>query len=359
MFDCDKKFVMDLSLIIFLAIVGYFAYSGYKSGFFSVLSGVISIPTAYVVTIFYTQDFARWLKNFSAFEGLIAYLAGGAILFTLTALFLTILFAIIKKLIIRPEHKDSPIIAVTGGLLGAMVGVFIGVLTIWFSSTVTDLLSDQIADSAPEKSGFSEKVQTMTGNTINNIANKLSDNDTVSEITTSLITNPGEQIKRFNRVTNRGYFQEMIYSNKARDALDSRNAAELFETPAFKKLVNDNDFRTLASDLNVSEDPDELDKQVAIKITQVWAQIDSVKHQPRFKALTQDPEVSEMINQRNVFKLMNSAKIEELLNVIASVETPEVIFEPLKKVEEKQVEIYRWVDGKGRVHYSDKKKEQN
>ncbi|TQV70951.1 DUF4124 domain-containing protein [Aliikangiella marina] len=346
---------MDFSFIIFLVIVCYFAYSGYKSGFFSVLSNVISIPAAYLITLFYTQDFALWLKNFSLFEGLIAYLAAGAILFTLTLVSFFILFNVIRKLVLNPEHKDSQLAAVTGGILGAGVGVFIGILAVWFSSTVTELLSEKMAQSNSGSSSFTDKVQTMASSTISKVTTELSDDNAVSDLTSNLLANPGEQIKRFNQVLDKGYFQELFYSNQAREALDSKNAGQLFQTPAFKKLVNDPDFRSLATALKVADTSEELDKQVAIKITQVWAQIDSVKSDPRFQQLTQDPEVTQMINQRNVFKIMNSAKIEELLSVIVSVETPEIIFEPSNQLDSKKVEVYRWVDDKGRVHYSDKK----
>jgi len=348
---------MDLSLIIFSVIVILFAISGYRSGFLIVLSRLISLPAAYLVAIFYTKPFGQWLQSVSSLEGLMSYVVGGTLLFIATATLVSLLFSTVRRFLVQPNATATQVSAIGGGILGAVIGVVIGLMAVWFSSTMQALWQTKQGNAPNPASAFEKKVKELTGNAVGGITSVVSDQDDFSEATAVLIANPAENIERIQRLTHSGLLSEVLNSNAARSALDQRDPGALYNTPAFQELVNNPDLIELAQAMKFSDNPDSLKKDMAVKLTQVWAQIDQVKTNPRFVELTQDSEVSQMIKSGNIYRMINSAKIEELLNVIGSVEVPEIEFREMQPVEEKKVEIHRWVDEKGRVHYSDKKKE--
>jgi uncharacterized membrane protein required for colicin V production len=348
---------MDLSLIIFIIIVAFFAFSGYRSGFLVVLSRLISLPVAYVVALFFTQPVGQWLQTVSPLQGLMTYIVAGFLLFFMTAGILSLLFKQIQRLTTSVDAPTSQISAVGGGILGALIGLVIGLIAVWFSSTMQTLIQSKQGTVATEPGILSKKVKQIASGAIGGLTKQITGADELSQATAALIANPAENIERIQRINQKGILQQLFRSNAAIAALNTRNAAALMETPAFKNLISHPDFGPLASELTGSNPQADMAKVMAIKITTVWAQMEAVKHDPQFVQLTQDPEVAAMIRSANFYQMMGSAKIEKLLNVIASVKAPEIVFEPLKTSgEQAEVtpQIYRWVDKNGKVHYSDK-----
>ena len=348
---------MDFSLILFLIIVVIFGFTGYRSGFLIVLSRLISLPAAYVVALLFTRDFGQWLQGVSPLEGLISYVVGGAILFIGTSSIISILFSIIRRTFIEPNATASQISSIGGGLLSAGIGVFVGLLAVWFSSTMQALIHAKKGDAPKPPTAFERKVKDLAGSAVGGLSSTLSDDETLSEATAVLIANPAENIERVNRISQSGNLQALLNNRSARQALDARNPAALLRNHTFQNLVNNPDFVELAKEMKLASNSEELGKEVAMKFTRIWAQIDQVKNDERFVNITQDPEIRNMMSSGNIYKMVNSAKIEELLNVISSVEAPEITFEEhgnMPKIEE-GAKVYRWVDEDGNVHYSDKK----
>ena len=83
---------MELSLVIFLIIVAYFVFRGYKSGILSITSRILSLLSAYVATYLFAKSLGQWVQSNTPLEGLITYATAGLLLFTLTSLLLGLPF---------------------------------------------------------------------------------------------------------------------------------------------------------------------------------------------------------------------------------------------------------------------------
>lgn len=351
---------MDWSLIVFIAIVLSFAFSGYKAGVFSIASRVISLPTAYIITLFFTKDVGQWLQTHTELEGLMAYIVGGSTLFIISSATISLIFSTFQKLFINKDIENSPLSAITGALLNAAIGVFFGFLIIWFTGTLQTIYFNKNNKTA-KVSNFSATVQNIASKTISSVSNKLTEKNIISETTAVLLANPAENIERVSQISKSGTVNKLFTSHDSMTALESLSPSALRRSESFQNFVNDKNFIELAKEMNFSSDVNEMQKEVAVQVTTLWAKIEKVKNNPNFIELIKDSEIKNMIESKNVYQMMNSTKIENLINIITSVE-----IEPIEYVEEKiqsekeeatkpkEVKIYRWVDEKGKVHFSDK-----
>ncbi|WP_168204093.1 CvpA family protein [Aliikangiella coralliicola] len=357
---------MDISLILFFAIVIIFAFRGYKAGVIVVLSRLISLPAAYVATWLFAKPFGRVLQETTAVEGFMAYMVAGGILFFVVYALLSGLFSLIHKLMTPKESGVSQISSVGGALLNGFIGIIIGVLAVWFFTTMKTLLEVK-KGVEKQPTTFEQSVKQITADTMMNLMPGDKSEPSLTSAPAVLLSSPADNIQRFQRISQAGYLQKLFNNYEARRALVAKKPVALMRQSEFQNLVEDPDFIELAKAMKFSSQPQEMQKQMALQITKTWAQVEQVQNDPRFIQLTQDPEVKNMIHSRNVFQMMNSAKIESLFNIISTVEVPEITFTDFESQAQtaqepkptKKTTIHRWVDENGKVHYSDKKPEKD
>lgn len=360
---------MDIFLIIFIIIVAISAFRGYKSGILVIVSRTISLASAYLVAIIFTDKFANWLQQISPVKGLFAYALAGVILFTITGLLLsTVLSLITKKLASKSAQPELPS-AAAGGLIGAVIGGVIGIFAIWFISAFQGILQVKKGE-AISYSSFQKTSQKIIKGAIKGVAEAASNHSDIASGAAQLVSNPAENIQHFNQLTKQGILRDFLQNHQVRSALDSQDSYALLNSVEFEKLMENPDFIALTKSLSLPEDKSERDHQVALKITNTWAQIDQVQNNQEYLELMQDPEVKQAFQSGNLLKLLNNQKIERILSIISSSEVD------LKKVVGKEIlaqefteqtseknetastrlqsKIYRWVDEEGKVHYSDK-----
>jgi len=345
---------MDISLAFFLILVIFFSLRGYRSGLLIIIARIISLLTAYAVALIFTQNVTVWLQAVSPIKGLIAYPIAGLLLFVATSgllcLFSSLLLRQFKKNSLQENATRGRVISITGGLLGALVGAFIGIVVVWFFSTIQSVLQakKELAPIAP--SPFQQKVKQLVGLAVKGLINDATEQQNLASIATLLLINPAENIERLHRLSQASLMRDLLDSNAARAALDSSNPKALIRTPAFKKLVEHPDFIPFSRELKLS------DKQVAIKITTLWSQVKQVDNNPQFKAILQDPKTKQLLQSRDIYAMLNSVEIDQLIKIISSVETPKILFNGDDLSSKKKATIHRWVDDKGVVHYSDRRK---
>lgn len=353
---------MDWSLVVFIIIVLVFALSGYRAGVFVVISRLISLPAAYVITLFFTKDAAQWVQANTSVEGLMSYIVGGTLLFIITSASITLIFSMLKKLFIQDEEK-SFISAIIGAIVNAGVGVVFGVLIIWMAGILQTVYLNKNDNKNREISGFSAKVQDVTKIAISSLSNKLEDKNIISETTATLLANPAENIERVSQISKSGTVNKLFTSRDSITALESLNPSALRQSKSFQNFVNDKNFIELVKEMNFSSDVNEMQKEVAVQVTSLWAKIEKVKNDPNFIELIKDPEIKNMIESKNFYQMMNSTKIENLIDIITSVEIEPIEYaeeniqsEKEEPIKPKEVKIYRWIDEKGKVHFSDNPK---
>lgn len=354
---------MDYSIVIFLVVIVYFAYRGYKSGLLPIASKLISLPAGYIVAYFFTVDFVPIIRSVFSVAGVMAYITAGSILFTVTVALFSLIFWLMQRMWVEQNQTTTQISAISGALLGAIVGVLLGIFIVWFVSTTKTLIQSKrgITPSAPTP--FEQNINQITAGAISEITHAATKDADLSQATAVLLTSPAENIERIQQISQRQLLPKLLRNYDAKIAMDDRDPGALMHNPAFQKLVNDRDFKALAIAMELPSDPQAMQKDVAIKMTKIWTQIHQVQYDPEFIAITQDPEFQQMMQSKNIYRMMNSSKVEELIKILANAPVPEITFvekQPQQPPPEKKpTEIYRWVDEKGRVHYSDQKPEEN
>ena len=189
----------------------------------------------------------------------------------------------------------------------------------------------------------------------------------ISTLPVIILANPAENIPLMQKIAEKGLFQNLLADRNARLHLNALSPATLTRNLQFKKLASDPDFSQLTKQMNFSDDPKQLERQLAMQITEIWAKVRTVQDDPAFRSIIDDSEVQQLLKDRNLYQLSTHPKVEKLMNLIGAVKTPNIVFDenlPIEATAENQQEeksnsrkIYRWVDENGKVHYSDKKPE--
>jgi len=352
---------VDYSLILFLIVVLYSGFRGYKSGSWKILARLVSLLTAYLIAYSFAQPFGEGIQSASSLKGLMSYIAAGIILFTISSSLLMLILNRLIKSFANPDQGISKLQAVSGGLLGVVFGVFTGFFFVWFFITLQAIYQTKKGAALQPPTAFQQTTKEFASVAIKKVVNSATQQADIAAASAALLSSPAENIEHFKRLTNSGLLSQFLRNPSAQSALDSNNAKAVLLHPAFQTLVKQENFVALSKQLDFSNQPEEMEKQVAIKITTLWAQINQVRNDPEFIRITGIPEIRDMIKSSNFFSMLNNEKIEQLLDIIYSAKIPEIRFDDLQHarnktgVPPKKTEIHRWVDEDGKVHYSDKK----
>lgn len=351
---------MDFTLLLFIIIVAVSAFRGYRSGILVIAARVLSLVLAYLASILFTTSTASLLQKHTAIEGLIAYMIAGSLVFIVTSILLSSLFSLLIRHFAPKSKETNRASSVAGGLFGAAVGCIVGLMVVWFVSIFQEILLAKKGQKIAESSVFEQTAKKLTSAAISGIVSGTTGNSDLAKGAAKLLSNPAENIQYFNRLSQTGVLRNLFQNSEVRTALDTQNPAALLNSSTFKQLVANPDFIALANELNLVDSGEQRNKQLAIKLTSIWAQVKQVQNNPQYLEIVQDPEIKQMLQSGNAYELLNSAKIERLLQIISSSKTPEIVYQEIGELQLKPVEkkaIHRWVDKDGKVHYSDKKKQ--
>ena len=128
---------MDWPVILFFAVVAFFAYRGYKKGLLRSLSRVFSLLAGYAAAILFTEQVSAILAPRFELEGMVSYIAAGLGLFFAAGITVSIVFWIIVQLL--PAQDTPSTASAFGGLaIGSMVGVIVAIIAVWSFTFVRD-----------------------------------------------------------------------------------------------------------------------------------------------------------------------------------------------------------------------------
>jgi len=342
---------MDISLIIFIAIVIIAAFRGYKTGLIAIIIRIVSLLGAYVAALLFAKPFGQWLQNTTDIQGLWTYPLAGMILFVGTSLLLSMIFSFSSKLMVKEKQLVSTASSLSGALLGGLVGVLIAIFAVWFFSTIKEVINTKKGQPIIPPTQIEQTSKELAAKVVTVVVEKVSEQPELAAASGALLANPAENMARIQRINQSGGFKKLFKNESMQVVLDSGNSQAVKSRPEFQRLVNNSDFIALSKAFGFSENSGEMQQQVADKMTTVWMQIKTIQFDPEFNSRLKDPEIQTMLKSGDIYSMMTSKKVEELLNIISSVKLPDGILTNTK-VENKSVN--RWVDEKGRVHYSDK-----
>jgi hypothetical protein len=192
------------------------------------------------------------------------------------------------------------------------------------------------------------------------------DDTDVAELTAQVLQTPDVTVRRIQSLANSRAFQSFFLNEANQAVLNSGRIELMVNNREFAQLVKQPDFVALLSPLleQSSELPEA--EQYAIKIKNIWSRAQFVKYDTQAQTIINDPEIKQMLSQSNYVELLNSNKLITLFERLTSEDAKRFSLghykqQPTTRLEKttvksiKQQKLYKWVDEKGRVHYSDQK----
>ncbi|PWK54255.1 CvpA family protein [Pleionea mediterranea] len=395
---------MSVFTLVFLICVGLFIFQGYRKGIAKLSFRLLGLAGAYISALLFTPNVGSWLNEQTSLNGLLGYLVAGVVIFAITSFVLDLIFSAIYKAVSSKQPELSQISRITGAVLGGVIGSAVGVLLVWIISLGNELLNQAPSDDAmsssiantsantasntsPNKSHsgtaanhlnsneaslslieqFSKRI---TGSLIKTAVTATTDQPEMASLTARLMESPKATIHHVRSLTESPDFRELFLSSQNQSILNSGDVYRIQQIPAFRRLINNPHFKVISKELAQSDQDSPFDQQMAVKIRDIWARAKFVEQDPQSQAIINDPQLRGILQSGNIVQLMNSQKIADLFERLTSEEANQYTnvlrdkapAENLTRTTVNSVKsskIYKWVDKHGRVHYSDKKPEQD
>ena len=362
---------MDWPLIIFILILAYFAYRGFKKGLLKSLSRVLSLVAGYVAAILYAGTVSKLVESNTPLEGITAFVAASMMLFIVAGIAVNLLFRIIGSLM-PEEHSQSKGSSFGGTAVGLAVGLVVAVSVVWGFAFVRDMKSEPELATAVQapKSAIETFASSAASQVVSTAMNLGKARPEVVSLSTALIESPGEIAQQAQRLANSDDINALLSDPENQAVINSNDLDALQALPAFKQLVKNPDLLALTKSAGMVDKTGNTaaaEAELASQITDIWGRMQHVKNDVRVQEILSDPEFQQKIQSGNPIDMLSNAKLLELADIIFDDESSPTINktnqvqaeQPLtKQAEKKGTLIYSWTDKNGKKHYSDKQANQ-
>jgi uncharacterized membrane protein required for colicin V production len=351
---------MDWSLIIFLVVVAFFTYRGYKKGLIRSLSRVLSLLAGYTASILFTGQTSAIVASLFKLQGIVPFIIAALFLFIAGGVVVSFLFLLIGKFL--PENEDpSTASSLAGATLGLGVGVAIAFIIVWTFAFARDVRPEQ------QNNAFADTQKSLIENLSNRVASKAvntamsmsSAEPEVTNLSTALVEAPAEFALQAQRLANSSDLNALLGDPLNQSVLNSGDVAAVQKLPTFQKLMNNPDMQALVIStglMSESADRAAVETALAEKLIDISGRIQRVQNNRRVQEILSDPEFHLKIQSKNPVDLLTNVQLLELADIIFSdTATPD---NSQSQTSKPQTPIYSWVDKEGRIHYSDVDPEQ-
>jgi uncharacterized membrane protein required for colicin V production len=360
---------MDWSLIIFLVVVVFFAYRGYKKGLLKSLSRVSSLVAGYITAILYTGSVSTFLGPQFQLQGIAAFVIASLVLFFGAAMAVSLLFRLGEKLW-SSEETPSSVSSFGGATLGLVVGVIVATVIVWTYAFVRDMRPTETVE-VPAEINYS-RVESMArravGKAVNTAMSLGSAEPQISSLSTALAEAPAEIAQHAQQLASSNDLNTLLNNPKNQAVLNGGDVEAVLKLPAFQQLANNPDMLALAKSagiLNESADNRQSAKvALAGQIIDIRARMLRMKNDRRVQEILADPEFQKKIQSGNPLDLLTNAPLLELADIIFSdsaapaetVNNETSHIQPdsgLIDLSKEKFKLYSWTDKDGQIHYSD------
>ena len=362
---------MDVSLVLFIVVVAFFAYRGYKKGLLRSLSIIFSLLAGYTASIIFTEQVSAVLTSQLQLQGIVPFIAAALGLFFGASIAVSIVFWLIGELM--PASETPSIASSCGGLtIGLMVGVIVAITAIWSFTFVRDFQSNSAIDELEQTDR--SKIETLANRAIGKAvttAMSLGSVDAdVARLSAAIIETPAEFSLHAQRLVRSGDLQALLADPQNQAVLDSGDIKALRQLPAFQQLVSNPDFLALAKSAGMLTDVGEikqsLETMLATRMTEIWGRVQQLKHDARVQEILADAEFQRKLQSGNPLDLLTTPRLLELANIIfADPAAADTTVDKdangaradsnLLETSATTTRLYSWTDENGRIHYSDVK----
>ena len=373
---------MDWSLIIFLLVVLFFGYRGYRNGLLKSLARILSLIAGYSCALLYARPVSTLIESQSQMQGIVALIAASLLLFVGAGMIVSLLFWVIQKLL--PEAETASTLSSVGGAAaGALLGLFLAIAIVWTFTFVRDMRpAETLADAVQNKPSRIEAVANkLAGKALSTAMTMGSAKPEVARLSAALIESPAEIAQQAQRLAQSQDLIAFLGNPDNRAVLDAGDPQAVLRLPAFQQLLQNPDLQALARSTGILEQVGgsaaSVDEALAIQLTDVWGRAQRAKHDPRVQEILNDAEFQRKIQSGNPIDLLTNKRLLELADIIFAEESRAAGDSPESSVatqpqsggnntqqssqpqsdsnKDSNIKFYRWTDKDGRVHYTNVK----
>jgi len=362
---------MDWSLVIFVVVILYFAFRGYKKGLLKSLARILSVLAGYICAFLYTAQASLIVESHFQLQGIAAFLVASLACFFGAALIVGLLFWLIEKLLLEDESV-SIASSLGGAAVGSATGILLAIVIVWCVAFVRDSRPAAVPETAAttKPSKIENLANRVAGKAVTSAMSLGSANPEIAKITGALAAAPADMVQRAQRLASSEDMKEILNDPRSQAALNSGDYEAVRQLPAFQRLMNDTDMQALASASGLLDDAAKnnqtVDAALAAQLTDIWGRAQRAKNNKRVQEIIGDAEFQQKIRSGNPLDLLTNDKLLELANIIFADEADPAAASdqtPVngqtgnnQQVKPKSVKkLYRWVDDSGRIYYSDVK----
>jgi len=360
---------MDWSLIIFVLVVVFFGYRGYRKGLLRSLSRVLSLLAGYVAAILYAAHVSTLLESSLGLQGIVAIIVASLLLFFAAGLVVSILFWMIDRLIPKKE-KTSSASSYGGAAVGLIVGLVIAIAIVWTIGFMRGMApaasSNGIAEA--QTSDIEHLANQAASKAVNTAMKFGSVKPQIAKLGVALIESPTEVAQSAQRLTKSDDLKNLLGNPDNQAILNSGDVEAVQNLPAFQQLVKNPDLLALARSVGMVNDSEDSSQSVeaamATQITDIWGRMQRVQNDQRVQNILNDVEFQKKIRSGNPVDLLTNARLLELAEIIfaddaaTSNGVSQQGVNASGEASKTQIKVYSWVDEDGKKHYSDEAPEQ-
>jgi uncharacterized membrane protein required for colicin V production len=354
---------LSWSLLILIVVILLFAWRGFRSGFVKSLGRVCAVLAGYAAAILFSGPLSAWVEMQFGLHGLVAFIAASLTLFLGAGFGVLLIVALLRRYVFRGDDISTAS-AVGGGVVGALVGCLLAVVVVWSFAFVRDMrLTETTASTAIESpSGVEALANRLAGGAVSAAMGAASVTPEVARLGGALAASPVEVTQRAQRLMASAEFQALIRDPRNQRLLDSGKAKLVQRLPAFRALAATPDMLALAEMAGLADGGD-TEAELARLFTDSWGRAQRVKNDPRAQAILADPEFRAALDSGNPVTLLTNPQLLELADIMFAEEAAAKVSDQLLAGEtesspaQEPTQIYQWTDSSGRIHYSDKKRE--
>jgi len=360
---------MDWSLIIFIVVVVFFAYRGYKKGLLKSLSRVLSLLAGYIAAILYTGQVFAIVESQSQLQGIVAFVIASLVLFFGAAMAVSFLFWLLQ--ILWPANDTPSAVSSYGGAtLGSVVGVIVAIAIVWTFAFMRDMRpAEGVAAVADTNNSRIEILASRAaGKAVNTAMSLGSAEPEVTSLSTALVEAPAQITQQAQRLAGSDDLKALLNDSQNQAVLNSGDVKAVQKLPAFHKLANNPDMLALTKSAGMLDQSGKntaaSQAALASQIVDIWARMLRVKNDRRVQEILNDPEFQQKIQSGNPVDLLTNARLLELADIIFSdsaapdqagnngannIQPGSSLADPPKQ----KTKIYSWTDKDGRLHLTD------
>jgi hypothetical protein len=353
---------MDWSLLVFLVVILFFAYRGFRKGLLKSIARILSVVAGYACAILYSKQVSGIIESELQLQGILALIAASLLLFFGASILVGLLFWLLEKLL-----------AGDGSVSGLGTGLLLAIVVVWAVAFIRDArpLESPGSSVAKEPSKIETLANRAAGKAVASAMSLGSASPEVAKISAALAESPAEVVQRAQRLAQSEDLSALLNDPRSRVALDSGDPEAVRKLPAFQQLINNPDLQALANATGLTDEAaaenQPMDVALATRVTDIWARTQRAKNDPRVQAILADAAFQQSIRSGNPLDLLGNEKLLEMADIIFSDEAAPAsveqgarsgqsgqsgsVLQPAENVKK----LYKWTDDSGRTYYSDVK----